>query len=170
MTIALFLVAAFVLVAFGGLFAAVDAALLTLSRSDLLELSERYRAKRSLKAIALDPGAHLNAANFVRVVSETTAAVLVTSISPAPAAHARRAVTLTASPSEVNSVCDSSPTAPTQARPVPGRRDAHEAITLRPGATRSVHGPLASPVWCRDGARASARRRRRKGPDDRGPP
>ncbi|WP_291040164.1 hemolysin family protein [Herbiconiux sp.] len=78
MTIALFLVAAFVLVAFGGLFAAVDAALLTLSRSDLLELSERYRAKRSLKAIALDPGAHLNAANFVRVVSETTAAVLVT--------------------------------------------------------------------------------------------
>ncbi|MCS5720837.1 hemolysin family protein [Herbiconiux sp. CPCC 203407] len=78
MTIALFLVAAFVLVAFGGLFAAVDAALLTLSRSDLLELSERYRAKRSLTAIALDPGAHLNAANFVRVVSETTAAVLVT--------------------------------------------------------------------------------------------
>jgi CBS domain containing-hemolysin-like protein len=78
MTIALFLVAAIVLVAFGGLFAAVDAALLTLSRSDLLELSERYRAKRSLKAIALDPGAHLNAANFVRVVSETTAAVLVT--------------------------------------------------------------------------------------------
>lgn len=78
MTIALFLVAAFVLVAFGGLFAAVDSAMLALSRADLLELADRYRAKRSLRAIAADPGAHLNAVNFARVVFETTAAVLVT--------------------------------------------------------------------------------------------
>ncbi|WP_382307087.1 hemolysin family protein [Herbiconiux sp. UC225_62] len=78
MTIALFLIAAFVLVAFGGLFAAVDSAVLSLSRSDILELADRYRAKRSLRAIADDPGAHVNAVNFARVVFETTAAVLVT--------------------------------------------------------------------------------------------
>jgi CBS domain containing-hemolysin-like protein len=78
MTIALFLLAALGLVALGGLFAAVDTAVLSLSRADLLELAERYRAKRSLRAIADDTGAHLNAANFARVVSETTAAVLVT--------------------------------------------------------------------------------------------
>ncbi|MDO9397219.1 MAG: hemolysin family protein [Herbiconiux sp.] len=78
MTTALFLLAALVLVALGGLFAAVDSAVLSLSRSDLYELAERYRAKRSLRAIANDPGAHLNAANFARVVFESTAAVLVT--------------------------------------------------------------------------------------------
>ncbi|WP_440709608.1 hemolysin family protein [Herbiconiux sp. YIM B11900] len=78
MTIILFLLVAIVLVAFGGLFAAVDSAILSLSRSDMQELAERYRAKRSLRAIAADPGAHLNAVNFARVVFETTAAVLVT--------------------------------------------------------------------------------------------
>jgi CBS domain containing-hemolysin-like protein len=78
MTITLFLLAAFVLVAFGGLFAAVDSAVLSLSRSDILELADRYRATRALHAIADDPGAHINAVNFARVVFETTAAVLVT--------------------------------------------------------------------------------------------
>ncbi|QJU53027.1 hemolysin family protein [Herbiconiux sp. KACC 21604] len=78
MTIVLFLLAAVVLVALGGLFAAIDTAVLSLSRSDLLELAERARAKRSLRAVAEDPAAHLNAANFARVVFETTAAVLIT--------------------------------------------------------------------------------------------
>ncbi|NQX36685.1 hemolysin family protein [Herbiconiux sp. VKM Ac-2851] len=78
MTIVVFLLAAVVLVALGGLFAAVDSAMTSLSRGDMLDLAERYRAKRSLRAIANDVGAHLNAANFARVVFETTAAVLVT--------------------------------------------------------------------------------------------
>jgi len=78
MTIVLFLLAAIVLVALGGLFAAVDSAVLSLSRSDILELAETKRARRSLTAIAMDPGAHLNAAAFARVVFETTAAVFVT--------------------------------------------------------------------------------------------
>ncbi len=78
MTTVLFLLAALVLVALGGFFAAIDSAVLSLSRADVLELADRYRAKRSLRAIADDPGAHLNAVNFTRVVFETTAAVLVT--------------------------------------------------------------------------------------------
>jgi len=78
MTTVLFLLAALVLVALGGFFAAIDSAVLSLSRADVLELAERARAKRSLVAIADDPGAHLNAVNFTRVVFETTAAVLVT--------------------------------------------------------------------------------------------
>ena len=36
------------------------------------------RARRSLLAIADDTGAHVNAVNFVRIIAETTAAVLVT--------------------------------------------------------------------------------------------
>ncbi len=76
--IGFFLAAAVLLVAFGGLLAAVDSALGVLSRNDLIELSTDSRARRSLLAIAADPGAHINAVNFMRVVSETTAAVLVT--------------------------------------------------------------------------------------------
>ncbi|MBF4633778.1 HlyC/CorC family transporter [Agreia pratensis] len=78
MITALFLIAAFLLVALGGLFAATDSALVVLSRGDIAELAEKYRAKRSLRAIATDPSPHMNAVNFARVVSETTAAVLVT--------------------------------------------------------------------------------------------
>ena len=66
------------LVAFGGFLAAADAALSVLIRGDLGELAERSRARRSLQAIAADIGAHLNAASFMRIVAETTAAVLVT--------------------------------------------------------------------------------------------
>ncbi|MFK4729226.1 hemolysin family protein [Agromyces mediolanus] len=73
-----FLVAAFVLVAFGGLMAAVDSAIGSSSRADIAELAERARAKRSLAAIADDTGAHVNAVNFMRILAETTAAVLVT--------------------------------------------------------------------------------------------
>ncbi|PPL18670.1 hemolysin family protein [Microterricola pindariensis] len=74
----LFIVLAFVLVAFGGLMAAVDAAITARSRADIEELAEGARAKVSLRAIAADSGAHLNAINFMRIIAETTAAVLVT--------------------------------------------------------------------------------------------
>jgi len=76
--IAWFVVVAVVLVAFGGLMAAVDAAITAQSRADITELAGTSRAKRSLLAIAADTGAHLNAVSFVRIISETTAAVLVT--------------------------------------------------------------------------------------------
>lgn len=73
-----FLAVAGVLIALGGLLAAADAALGVLSRSDLQDLAATGRARRSLLAIAADVGAHVNALNFMRIVSETTAAVLVT--------------------------------------------------------------------------------------------
>jgi CBS domain containing-hemolysin-like protein len=76
--IGLFVAVAVVLVAFGGLLAAADAALGTLSRIDLADLAAHSRFKKSLLAIAADTGAHVTAINFVRVLSETTAAVLVT--------------------------------------------------------------------------------------------
>jgi CBS domain containing-hemolysin-like protein len=74
----LFLAAAFALVAFGGLMAAVDSAIGVSSRADITELSIGSRAARSLRAIADDTGAHVNAVNFMRIIAETTAAVLVT--------------------------------------------------------------------------------------------
>ena len=78
MIIGWFLAAAVLLVAFGGLMAAVDAAITSQSRADIIELAVTARSKRSLRAIAADTGAHLNAINFVRIIAETTAAVLVT--------------------------------------------------------------------------------------------
>lgn len=75
---ALFLVAAALLVVFGGLLAACDAAMVTLSRAELQEAAIRARFRRSLLAIAADTGAHINAVNFLRVLAETSAAVLVT--------------------------------------------------------------------------------------------
>lgn len=78
MLIAWFLAAAIVLIAFAGLMAAVDAAITVQSRADIAGLVETARAKRSLRAIAADSGAHLNAINFMRIIAETTAAVLVT--------------------------------------------------------------------------------------------
>jgi len=74
----LFIVIALVLVAFGGLMAAVDAAISVQSRGDIADLAETSRSRTSLTAIAADPGAHLNAVSFVRIIAETTAAVLVT--------------------------------------------------------------------------------------------
>jgi CBS domain containing-hemolysin-like protein len=76
--LALFIAVAVLAVAFGGLLAAVDAALSVLSRSDLTDLASHHRAKKSLLAISADLGAHVNAVNFVRVFSEALAAVLVT--------------------------------------------------------------------------------------------
>ena len=77
MIVAFFAVAV-LLVAFGGLLAAADAALGVVSRGDLVDMAATARSRRSLLAIAADPGTYANAINFMRVVSETTAAVLVT--------------------------------------------------------------------------------------------
>ncbi|MEN2737700.1 hemolysin family protein [Microbacterium sp. X-17] len=74
----LFFIVAFLLVAFGGLMAAVDSALAVQSRGDIADLAETSRATKSLAAIAEDPGAYFNAINFSRIIAETTAAVLVT--------------------------------------------------------------------------------------------
>ena len=76
--IPVFISVAVVLVLFGGLLAAVDAALAVLSRTDLVDLASSSRSRRSLLAISSDVGTHVNAVNFMRVVAETTAAVLVT--------------------------------------------------------------------------------------------
>lgn len=75
--IPLFISAAVLLVAIGGLLAAADSALGVVSRNDLVDLALVSRSKKSLIAISNDIGAHVNAVNFTRVVSETTAAVLV---------------------------------------------------------------------------------------------
>jgi len=76
--IPLFISAAVVQSGLGGLLAAAEAALTAMSRSDLVELALGSRVRRSLLAISTDFGTHVNAINFMRVVSETTAAVLVT--------------------------------------------------------------------------------------------
>jgi len=78
MLVGWFIAAATGLVAFGGLMAAVDAAITAQSRADIAGLADTARAKRSLAAIAADTGAHLNAINFMRIIAETTSAVLVT--------------------------------------------------------------------------------------------
>jgi CBS domain containing-hemolysin-like protein len=78
MTEALLLVAALLLVVFGGLMAASEAALGVTSRADLLELGASGRNARALQRVADDPSAHVTAVGFIRVLAETTAAVLVT--------------------------------------------------------------------------------------------
>jgi CBS domain containing-hemolysin-like protein len=75
--IAIFVSVAVLLVLFGGLLAATDAALTVLSRTDLVDLASSSRSPKALLAISNDIGAHMNALNFMRVVAETTAAVLV---------------------------------------------------------------------------------------------
>jgi CBS domain containing-hemolysin-like protein len=77
--IGVFVAIAVLLVAFGGLLAAADAALSVLSRADLLDLAAHHpRVGRSLTSLSSDLGRYVNALNFMRVVSETAAAVLVT--------------------------------------------------------------------------------------------
>lgn len=78
MIVGIFIAVAVVFVALGGLLAAAEAALSVLSRQDLADLAEGSRSGRALRAIAADPGAHMNALAFVRIVAETVAAVLVT--------------------------------------------------------------------------------------------
>ncbi|MFJ2370023.1 hemolysin family protein [Microbacterium sp. NPDC087665] len=78
MTAAFLLIGAVLLVAFGGLMAAIDAAFGVRSRSDLQEMGAEGRNAPQLAKIAADPDAHVNAVAFIRVLSEVTAAVLVT--------------------------------------------------------------------------------------------
>ncbi|WP_354595190.1 hemolysin family protein [Frigoribacterium sp. PvP054] len=76
--VTVFVVVAIFLVVFGGLLAAADSALGVLSRQDLLdEADDDPRHATALTAIAADVGAHVNAVNFVRILAETSAAVLV---------------------------------------------------------------------------------------------
>jgi len=78
MTEILLLVAAGLLVALGGLMAALDAALGVTSRADLGEMSTSGRNGAALARIGADPEAHGNAVVFIRILAETTAAVVVT--------------------------------------------------------------------------------------------
>ncbi|MEX0158188.1 MULTISPECIES: hemolysin family protein [unclassified Microbacterium] len=78
MTAALLLAGAVLLVAFGGLMAAIDAAFGVTSRSDIEEMGAEGRNGSQLLRIAADPDAHVNAVAFIRVLAETAAAVLVT--------------------------------------------------------------------------------------------
>ncbi|GAA3209401.1 hemolysin family protein [Microbacterium terregens] len=78
MTAALLLVAAVLLIAFGALMVAIDAAMSVTSRADLAELGENGRNAAALRKIAIDPDAHANAVVFIRILAETGAAVLVT--------------------------------------------------------------------------------------------
>lgn len=65
------------LLVLGGVMAAMDAAITSLSKPDLEQLAAKSRAARSIRAIADDPDTHLNAVNFVRISSETIAAAVV---------------------------------------------------------------------------------------------
>ncbi|MFT4157970.1 MAG: hemolysin family protein [Microbacterium sp.] len=78
MTVFALLAGALALVAFGGLMAAIDAAFGVTSRADLEAMGAEGRNAGQLARIAADPEAHVNAVSFIRVLSETTAAVLVT--------------------------------------------------------------------------------------------
>ncbi len=78
MTEILLIIAAMLLVAFGGLSAAIDAAYGVTSRADLAEMATEGRRAAKLQRIADDLDAHVNAIAFIRVLVEVTAAVLVT--------------------------------------------------------------------------------------------
>ena len=78
MTAAFLLAGAVLLVAFGGLMAAIDAAFGVTSRSDIAEMGTEGRNAAQLTRIAADTDAHVNAVAFIRVLTETAAAVLVT--------------------------------------------------------------------------------------------
>lgn len=66
------------LVALGGLMSALDAALGVTSRGDLADWAVHGRNGSALLRIADDPPAHANAVVFIRILAESTAAVLVT--------------------------------------------------------------------------------------------
>lgn len=78
MTAALLLIAAVLLVAFGGLMSAIDAAYGVTSRAGLADMATEGRRAKALGRIAADLDAHVNAVAFIRVLAEVTAAVLVT--------------------------------------------------------------------------------------------
>lgn len=72
-----FSIIALVLVTVGGLTAAIDAAYSSLSRNDVAGLGEGTSRAKTFDKIAADIPGHLNAINFVRVLCETFAAILV---------------------------------------------------------------------------------------------
>ena len=74
------LIAAVLLVAFGGLMAAIDAALGVTSRQDFADWSHSGRNAKALRIIGDDVSAHANAVVFMRILAETTAAVMVTAL------------------------------------------------------------------------------------------
>lgn len=78
MNIAVVVIASILLVGFAGLLAAAESALAVLSKNDLIALAQSRRSARSLTAIAHDLRAHRNVTTFVRIVSETVVAVLIT--------------------------------------------------------------------------------------------
>ncbi|CAB4589493.1 MAG: DUF21 domain-containing protein [Actinobacteria bacterium] len=65
------------LVVLGGLATAIDAAYGSLSRSEVAEIGEGTPRAKTFDAIADDIPTHLNTVNFIRVLSETFAAILV---------------------------------------------------------------------------------------------
>jgi len=74
----LFFFAALLLVGIAGLLSAIDASLGVVSRIELVDIAAHRRRPSHLHAVAADVGAHVTALNFVRIVAETLAAVLVT--------------------------------------------------------------------------------------------
>jgi CBS domain containing-hemolysin-like protein len=76
--IALSIIGLLALIAFGGFMAATESAMGVLSTDNVEALSQVRRSGRSLAAIAREPGPHRTVTTFVRIVSETSAAVLVT--------------------------------------------------------------------------------------------
>lgn len=78
-TVILLLAGATVLLGAGGLLAACDAAIGVRSRAELIALAEASpRGSASIRAIADDVAAHVNALSFGRVVAETLSAVFIT--------------------------------------------------------------------------------------------
>ena len=72
-----FVLVALALITMGGLAAAIDAAYSSLSRNDVAGIGEGTVRAKTFDTIAADIPAHLNAINFVRVLCETFAAILV---------------------------------------------------------------------------------------------
>lgn len=73
-----FVIIAILLVALGGLLAAIDSAFSSVGKNDLIEVAASKRKPQALHRIAADVASHLTALRFVRVVVDTIAAVLIT--------------------------------------------------------------------------------------------
>lgn len=78
MTTALLVLATIALVAVSGFAAATESAISSMSTSDLEHLADESRPTKALRQIAAEPSAHLNALTFIRVLFETSTAVIVT--------------------------------------------------------------------------------------------
>ncbi|MGO3733584.1 MAG: hemolysin family protein [Canibacter sp.] len=74
-----FIAIAIIMLAFGGVLAATEAALSVRSRAELFRLADGdRRSDRAIRAIAEDEAAHTNAIGFARVIAESLVAVLIT--------------------------------------------------------------------------------------------